>query len=65
MQFGEIYGNDALKARLKKMVDEDRLSHAILFVEQEGMGGLAFAIALAQYINCTDRGQDSFRRVPM
>ena len=64
MQFGEIYGNDALKARLKKMVDEDRLSHAILFVEQEGMGGLAFALALAQYINCTDRGQDSCGECP-
>ena len=64
MQFGEIYGNDALKARLKKMVDEDRLSHAILFVEQEGMGGLAFALALAQYINCMDKGQDSCGECP-
>ena len=38
MRFSEIYGNDALKRRLVKMVDENRLSHAVLFVEQEGMG---------------------------
>ena len=64
MRFSEIYGNDALKARLKKMVDEDRLSHAVLFVEQEGMGALAFAIALAQYINCSCRGGDSCGECP-
>jgi len=60
MRFSEIYGNDALKMRLAKMVTEDRLGHAILFVEQEGMGALAFAIALSQYLNCSDRsGTDS------
>ena len=52
MRFSEIYGNDALKGRLARMVDENRLGHAILFVEQEGMGALAFAIALSQYLNC-------------
>lgn len=55
MRFSEIYGNEALKKRLAKMVGEDRLGHAILFVEQEGMGALAFAIALSQYLNCSDR----------
>ena len=55
MRFSEIYGNDALKMRLAKMVTEDRLGHAILFVEQEGMGALAFAIALSQYLNCSGR----------
>ena len=60
MRFSEIYGNEALKARLVRMVDENRLGHALLFVEQEGMGALAFAIALSQYLNCTNRsGGDS------
>ena len=60
MRFGEIYGNEALKRRLAKMVDEDRLGHAILFVEQEGMGALALAIALSQYLNCQSKtGGDS------
>ena len=53
MRFGEICGNDALKARLGKLVDENRLGHALLFVEQEGMGAFAFAVALSQYLNCT------------
>lgn len=56
MRFSEIYGNDALKRRLVKMVDENRLGHAVLFVEQEGMGALSFAIALSQYLNCPNRG---------
>lgn len=55
MRFSEIYGNDALKGRLVKMVDENRLSHAVLFVEQEGMGAVAFAVALSQYLNCDNR----------
>ena len=55
MRFGEIYGNDALKTRLAKLVDENRLGHALLFVEQEGMGAFAFAVALSQYLNCTDK----------
>ena len=56
MRFAEIYGNDALKRRLVKMVDEGRLGHAVLLVEQEGMGAVAFAIALSQYLNCSARG---------
>lgn len=55
MRFAEIYGNEALKARLARMVDEDRLGHALLFTEQEGMGAVAFAIALSQYLNCPNR----------
>ncbi len=53
MRFREIYGNNILGERLRKMVDEDRLGHALLFVEQDGMGALAFAIALSQYLNCS------------
>ena len=60
MRFADIYGNDALKRRLAKMVDENRLGHAVLFVEQEGMGAVAFAVALSQYLNCKERsGGDS------
>ncbi|MBP5505501.1 MAG: hypothetical protein J6X89_05325 [Bacteroidales bacterium] len=60
MRFADIYGNDAIKARLTKMVDENRLGHALLLVEQEGTGAIAFAIALSQYLNCKHRsGGDS------
>ena len=65
MRFGEIYGNDILKRRLTKMVEENRLGHAVLFVEQEGMGAVAFAIALSQYLNCSGRSEgDSCGQCP-
>lgn len=65
MRFSEIYGNKTLGERLRKMVDEDRLGHALLFVEQEGMGALAFAIALSQYLNCSNHtGGDSCGECP-
>ncbi|MBR0223246.1 MAG: hypothetical protein IJL93_03120 [Bacteroidales bacterium] len=52
MRFSEIIGNDALKASLSGMVRGNRLGHAILFTEENGGGALAFALALAQRVNC-------------
>ncbi|MBQ7221902.1 MAG: DNA polymerase III subunit delta' [Bacteroidales bacterium] len=52
MKFSQINGNESLKSRLKAMVDSGKLGHAFLFVEEEGMGALPMALALAQYINC-------------
>lgn len=60
MQFAQIHGNQALKAKLTGMVEGGRLGHALLLVEEQGMGAIAFALALSQYINCRDRsGGDS------
>lgn len=60
MRFEEIIGNDELKLRLMQMVDQNRLGHAILFQENPGSGALAFALALAQYVNCrAHEGNDS------
>lgn len=55
MRFSQIIGNDSLKHLLPQMVDQNRLSHAILFSEEPGCGGLPYALALAQYVNCRDR----------
>jgi DNA polymerase III subunit delta' len=52
MQFKEVIGQSVLKQRLAEMVQQNRLSHALLFVEKEGSGGLALAIAFAQYVLC-------------
>ncbi|MCQ2138453.1 MAG: hypothetical protein MJY60_07080 [Bacteroidales bacterium] len=52
MQFADIIGNGELKQRLAQMVDDDRLSHAILLTESGDWGGVAIATALAQYVNC-------------
>ena len=52
MQFSNVIAQTDLKGRLVKMVKENRLSHALLFLEKEGAGGLALARAFAQYIVC-------------
>ena len=58
MRFSEIIGNEALKASLVRMVQGNRLGHAILFTEENGGGAFAFALALAQYVNCKEPGSD-------
>lgn len=55
MQFKDIQGHGEIKAQLISTVRENRVSHAQLFFGPEGNGGLALAIAYAQYLNCTDR----------
>jgi DNA polymerase-3 subunit delta' len=57
MLFKEIVGQESLKNRLVQMVRENRLSHAWLFFGPEGSGVLPLALALAQYILCTNRGE--------
>ena len=52
MKFEEIIGNDELKRLLPQMVREGRLPHAVLFTEEGCWGAMAFALALAQYVNC-------------
>jgi DNA polymerase-3 subunit delta' len=52
MQFKEIQGHEHIKSQLIKTVQEQRVSHAQLFLGPQGNGGLALAIAYAQYINC-------------
>ena len=58
MRFSEIIGNDALKQQLVRMVQGNRLGHALLFTEENGGGAFAFALALAQYVNCLDPQED-------
>ncbi|MBN2682326.1 MAG: DNA polymerase III subunit delta [Bacteroidales bacterium] len=55
MMFKDIAGSAQIKENLVNMVQNNRLPHALLFSGQEGVGKLALAIALAQYVNCTNR----------
>ncbi|QKJ28245.1 hypothetical protein HQ865_00205 [Mucilaginibacter mali] len=55
MQFKEIVGQAAVKQRLIASVNENRVSHAQLFLGPEGSGNLPLAIAYAQYVSCEDR----------
>jgi DNA polymerase-3 subunit delta' len=58
MQFKEIVGQEAVKQRLINTVNENRVSHAQLFLGPEGSGGLALAVAYAQYLSCEDKQVD-------
>ncbi|MCF8361587.1 MAG: DNA polymerase III subunit delta' [Prolixibacteraceae bacterium] len=55
MQFNSVIGQQAIKKRLIDGVNENRISHALLFSGSEGVGKLAMAIAYAQFINCPNR----------
>jgi len=55
MQFKEIIGQQKVKERLINTVQDNRISHAQLFLGPEGSGNLALAIAYAQYISCDNR----------
>lgn len=55
MRFSDIIGQEEVKASLQQYVDEQRISHALLFLGPEGNGALALALAYAQMINCTRR----------
>jgi len=57
MFFSDIVGQELLKEQLAQTVRENRISHARLFLGPEGSGSLPLAIAYAQYVNCTGRGE--------
>lgn len=55
MLFKEICGQDTVKRHLLNTVQENRVSHAQLFLGPEGSGSLPLAVAYAQYLNCENR----------
>ncbi len=50
MQFKDVIGLNEVKAHLAEMVQQNRLSHALLFLGKEGSGALPLALAFAQYV---------------
>ncbi len=58
MQFKHIAGQAAVKQRLINTVNDNRVSHAQLFLGPEGSGSLALAVAYAQYLSCEDKQPD-------
>jgi DNA polymerase III subunit delta' len=58
MQFKQIVGQDAVKQRLISSVNENRVSHAQLFLGPGGSGSLALAVAYAQYVACLEKQAD-------
>ena len=52
MLFNDVIGQAATKQHLAEMVQQNRLSHALLFLGKEGTGALPLAMAFAQFIVC-------------
>ena len=50
MLFKDIIGQSTVKKHLTEMVEQNRLSHALLFLGKEGSGALPLALAFAQYV---------------
>lgn len=52
MQFADIIGQKEVKTQLQDLYNQNRLSHALLFLGKEGSGALPLALAFTQYIVC-------------
>ncbi|MDR3328649.1 MAG: DNA polymerase III subunit delta [Prevotellaceae bacterium] len=52
MLFSEVIGQEALRQQLAGAAQRGRVSHAQLLVGREGSGGMALALAYAQYLMC-------------
>ncbi len=65
MFFSDVIGQQQIKEQLIRSVQQNRVSHAQLFLGPEGCGNLAMALAFAQYLNCEDKQEnDSCGRCP-
>lgn len=53
MRFKDIVGSESLKSSLAHNIDNGRIAHAQLFEGRSGYQSLSFALAYAQYLNCT------------
>jgi DNA polymerase-3 subunit delta' len=51
MLFADVIGQQNTKKHLLEMVEQNRLSHALLFLGKEGNGALPLALAFAEYIS--------------
>jgi DNA polymerase III subunit delta' len=55
VRFEDIINQGKVKQQLTELVNQNRLSHALLFLGNEGSGALALAIAFAQFLVCNKR----------
>lgn len=55
MNFKDIIGQSSIVNRLREAIDRGTLPHALLLNGIEGTGGLAIAVATAQYLQCEHR----------
>ncbi len=58
MRFCDIIGHEYEKQRLREMIDNGKLPHALLLHGDSGIGKLMLARATVQYLHCTNRRPD-------
>jgi DNA polymerase III subunit delta' len=58
MLFKEIIGQREVKQKLLSLVQKDRTPHALMLFGPGGTGKLPLAVAMAQYLACTNRQED-------
>ncbi|MCM1292716.1 MAG: DNA polymerase III subunit delta [Bacteroides sp.] len=58
MKFSDIPGHENAKTLMRRLVETDRIPHALLLEGPEGIGKLSLARAFAQYIHCENRTPD-------
>ena len=54
MRFDDVIGQHDVKKQLAGLVQNNRLSHALLFLGKEGNGALPLALAFSQYLVCEE-----------
>lgn len=65
MLFNEVVGQNDVKSVLRAQVQSGRLPHALLLAGDTGYGTLALALALANYVLCSNRSEtDSCHSCP-
>jgi DNA polymerase-3 subunit delta' len=64
MAFSRVIGQEEVKRHLVELLRSGRLSHALLFLGQEGSGGLPLAIAFAQYVSLLPDNKAASRNAP-
>lgn len=55
MKFSDLLGNSQAVDRVRALIDNARLPHALLLHGEPGVPKLALARVMAQYLHCTDR----------
>lgn len=55
MLFSQVLGQKELKEKMIRLINEERMPHAINLLGSEGSGNLPLALAIAQYINCKQK----------
>ena len=55
MLFADVIGQEVIKTQLRRLVDDNRMPHALLFAGPRGNGKLPLAVALAHYLLCSGR----------